>query len=43
VGDAISTVTIFKGIVWFLVADLVTMTLLIVFPQLSLWLPALMD
>jgi tripartite ATP-independent transporter DctM subunit len=43
VGDAISTVTIFKGIVWFLVADLITMTLLIVFPQLSLWLPALMN
>lgn len=41
-GDAISTTTIFKGIMWFLVADLVTMTLLILFPQISLWLPNLM-
>ena len=43
VGDAISTVTIFRGIVWFLVADLITMTLLLVFPEISLWLPRLMN
>tara|TARA_R110002111_G_scaffold115752_3_gene176787 strand:+ start:36 stop:863 length:828 start_codon:yes stop_codon:yes gene_type:complete len=43
VGDAISTVTIFRGILWFLVADLITMSLLIIFPQISLWLPQLMN
>ncbi|MDF2368524.1 TRAP transporter large permease [Sneathiella sp.] len=42
VGDAISTVTIFRGIMWFLVADVVTMALLIIFPEISLWLPQLM-
>ncbi|GLQ06787.1 TRAP transporter large permease [Sneathiella chinensis] len=41
-GDAVSTATIFKGILWFLVADLITMTLLILFPEISLWLPNLM-
>jgi len=43
VGDAISTVTIFRGILWFLVADLITMSLLIIFPEISLWLPQLMN
>ncbi|WP_340151395.1 TRAP transporter large permease [uncultured Sneathiella sp.] len=43
VGDAISTITIFRGILWFLVADLITMSLLIIFPEISLWLPQLMN
>ncbi|TNE33353.1 MAG: TRAP transporter large permease [Alphaproteobacteria bacterium] len=43
VGDAISTVTIFRGILWFLVADVITMALLLSFPEISLWLPRLMN
>ncbi|MZR31467.1 TRAP transporter large permease [Sneathiella litorea] len=43
VGDAIPTTTIFRGIFWFLIADLITMTLMIVFPEISLWLPRLMS
>lgn len=43
VGDAISTTTIFRGIFWFLIADIITMSLLIIFPQISLWLPRLMS
>jgi C4-dicarboxylate transporter DctM subunit len=31
--------TIFKGVTPFLVADLVRLVLLLVFPSLSLWLP----
>lgn len=43
VGDAIPTTTIFRGIFWFLIADMITMTLMIVFPEISLWLPRLMS
>lgn len=42
VGDRISTMTIFKGIAWFLVADIITTTLMMVFPAISLWLPGFM-
>ncbi len=41
VGDLIDTKTIFSGIVWFVVADLITLGLLIAFPEISLWLPSL--
>lgn len=43
VGDAIATETIFKGILWFIVADLVTVGLMIAFPAISLYLPGLID
>ena len=43
VGDLIRTETIFKGILWFLVADLITTALLIAFPAISLWLPSLVE
>lgn len=43
VGNEIKTTTIFRGIFWFLVADLVTMLLLISFPAITLWLPRLMS
>jgi TRAP-type mannitol/chloroaromatic compound transport system permease large subunit len=39
VGDAVKLETIFKGIMWFLAMDVVTLVLLIVFPQITLWLP----
>jgi C4-dicarboxylate transporter, DctM subunit len=43
VGDEISLETIFKGVGWFLACEIVVMSLLIAFPQISLWLPSLMD
>lgn len=43
VGDQIGLGTIFKGIVWFLGAEVVVMTLLIAFPEITLFLPSLMD
>jgi tripartite ATP-independent transporter DctM subunit len=39
VGDSIPLETIFKGCLWFLVCEIFIMTLLIAFPQISLWLP----
>ena len=39
VGDAIPLETIFKGIFWFLAMDVLTLGLLISFPEISLWLP----
>ncbi|MDX2484975.1 MAG: TRAP transporter large permease [Pseudodonghicola sp.] len=42
VGNSISLTTIFKGVLWFLVADLVTLSLLILFPQISLFIPTIM-
>ena len=42
VGDLMSTEAIFKGIFWFLVADLITLALLIFFPVISLYLPSLL-
>lgn len=39
VGDTISLETIFRGCGWFLVCEVVIMTLLIAFPQISLFLP----
>jgi TRAP-type C4-dicarboxylate transport system permease large subunit len=34
--------TIFKGACWFLLSEAVIVTLLIVFPGITLWLPSLM-
>jgi tripartite ATP-independent transporter DctM subunit len=42
VGEAIPLETIFKGCFWFLACEVVIMTLLIAFPQISLFLPNLM-
>ena len=33
---------IFRGATWFIVTDLVTLTILLVFPAITLWLPGLM-
>jgi tripartite ATP-independent transporter DctM subunit len=43
VGDAVPLGTIFKGVTWFLVCDLVVVALLVAFPQISLFLPDLMN
>ena len=42
VGNLISTEAIFRGILLFLAADIVTLTLLVVFPDISLVLPRLL-
>jgi C4-dicarboxylate transporter DctM subunit len=42
VGSDISLETIFKGVGWFLACEVVIMALLIIFPQISLYLPSLM-
>ncbi len=41
VGNIISTTGIFKGIMWFLFADLIVLVLMMFFPDLVLFLPAL--
>jgi tripartite ATP-independent transporter DctM subunit len=43
VGPEISLETIFKGVGWFLACELIIMPLLILFPQISLYLPSLMN
>jgi tripartite ATP-independent transporter DctM subunit len=43
VGDEISLETIFKGVGWFLGCEVIIMALLIAFPQISLYLPSLMN
>ena len=43
VGDQMRTETIFKGVLWFIVADFVTIALLLAFPQLALYLPSLLN
>jgi len=42
VGDKVPLETIFKGIIWFLVMDVLTLALLILFPQITLFLPDVM-
>jgi len=42
VGNLVSTEAIFRGILWFLAADVITMALLILFPEISLFLPRLL-
>lgn len=41
-GDSIRLGQIFKGVAWFIVMDLITLTILILFPEITLYLPSLM-
>ncbi|MCR9238469.1 MAG: TRAP transporter large permease subunit [Alphaproteobacteria bacterium] len=41
-GSSVPIQKIFQGVTWFLVMDVLTLLLLVAFPILSLWLPALM-
>lgn len=41
-GPTVPVSTVFRGVTWFLVCELIIMTLLIAFPQISLWLPSLL-
>lgn len=43
VGNLVTTSQIFKGIMWFLVMDLVLVVLFIAFPDMIMWLPRLME
>jgi TRAP-type C4-dicarboxylate transport system permease large subunit len=43
VGDSIPLETIFRGCFWFLGCEVIIMTLLIAYPQISLWLPNTMN
>jgi TRAP-type mannitol/chloroaromatic compound transport system permease large subunit len=43
VGNLASLTTIFRGIMWFLLADLVVVALLIAFPEIITYLPSLME
>lgn len=42
-GNLVSLPTIFRGVAWFILADLITLGILIAFPIISLYLPGLMD
>ncbi|MGK7654168.1 TRAP transporter large permease [Roseovarius sp. B08] len=42
-GDRVKLTTIFRGVGWFIAVDLVVLLLLVSFPELSLWLPGLME
>ncbi len=43
VGDEVPLGTIFRGVSWFLACEVVIVSLLVAFPQISLYLPSLMD
>jgi tripartite ATP-independent transporter DctM subunit len=42
-GNLVSLTTVFRGVAWFIVADLVTLAILVAFPVISLFLPSLMN
>ncbi len=41
VGDRVNLGTIFRGVTWFIIADLVVIALMMLFPELVLYVPAL--
>lgn len=43
VGDLVSTTRIFHGVLWFLLADLIVVALLMAFPEIVLYLPSLIE
>jgi C4-dicarboxylate transporter, DctM subunit len=42
-GGLVTLPTIFRGVAWFIAIDVVTLSLIIAFPAISLYLPSLMD
>jgi C4-dicarboxylate transporter, DctM subunit len=38
-GQSISLVEVFKGVLWFVLVALLIVALLILFPEIALWLP----
>ena len=43
VGDQVDLESIFKGVAWFLLCEILVVVLLVSYPQISLFLPGLMD
>ena len=43
VGDEISIGTIFKGVGWFLFCEVIIMTIIILYPELTLFIPSQMN
>ena len=42
VGESISLTTIFRGVIWFIVADLIVIALVLLFPEVILYLPSIL-
>lgn len=42
-GELVSLQQVFRGIWWFILMDIVALVVIVAFPQLSLWLPSLMQ
>lgn len=42
-GSLVSLTTLFRGVAWFVLTDLVTLAILIAFPTIALFLPSLME
>ncbi|MBB3064183.1 MULTISPECIES: TRAP transporter large permease [Limibacillus] len=42
-GSIVSLQEIFRGVTWFVIIEIVTLAIIVAFPLLSLWLPALMQ
>jgi len=42
-GNLVSLPVIFRGVTWFIITDIVTLTIIVMFPALSLYLPGLME
>ena len=42
-GDRVSLTTIFRGVGWFVVVDLLVLTFLVLVPEYTLWLPSKMN
>jgi C4-dicarboxylate transporter DctM subunit len=43
VGDRVSLTTIFRGLIGFIIVDVFVVVLLVAFPQISLYLPNLLE
>jgi len=43
VGDQVPLTTIFRGLLWFVLMDLVVIAILVAFPEISTFLPAFVD
>lgn len=41
-GESVSLSTIFRGVAWFVIAELLVLFIIILFPNLSLWLPSIL-
>jgi TRAP-type C4-dicarboxylate transport system permease large subunit len=42
-GNLVPLTTIFRGVTWFIITDVITLTIIVLFPILSLYLPGLME